>query len=147
MNDFGLVAQRAAEARLELMEELLGLECVGEKPEWPDDMLAPYCGCLTCQVRETLQAAWVVFLDYDVVRDQSSPADYEEGGRPPLHGEAGSRRPAEARDSGSKTALLSPSDAQAAIAAARPIILNALRGDLDKELALGWIEALFQPCP
>jgi len=54
-------AQRAAEARLEELERCLLLELDGEDPDaipWPEDMQAPYDGCSTCQVRETLAAAY-----------------------------------------------------------------------------------------
>ena len=57
MTDHGAEAQRAAEAWLLRLEECRHAEDDGEVVEWPTDLLAPYCGCETCQVRETLRAA------------------------------------------------------------------------------------------
>ena len=52
--DYGLEAQRAAEEHLSLCLEA----------EWDEEVddpsSAPFCGCLTCIVREVLHAAWPV---------------------------------------------------------------------------------------
>lgn len=47
------LAQRAAEARLELADNDLDNE-----PGTQDDLAGPYCGCYTCVIREVLDAAW-----------------------------------------------------------------------------------------
>ena len=57
MIDHGLEAHRAAEAHLEACWEALDAESEGEVVDWPD-ILAPFCGCRTCEVREVLHAAW-----------------------------------------------------------------------------------------
>jgi hypothetical protein len=52
-----LEAQARAEHRIEVLTtELYDMDEVPDDYESP--ALAPYCGCLTCQVRETLDAAW-----------------------------------------------------------------------------------------
>jgi hypothetical protein len=45
-------AQEAAELHLQACYEHI----LDGAPE-PDGLMAPFCGCLTCQVRETLHAA------------------------------------------------------------------------------------------
>lgn len=64
--DYGFEAQRAAECRLEACRAALDAADYGDAEEkqrypWPDDLTAPFCGCLTCEVRETLFAAWPFF--------------------------------------------------------------------------------------
>lgn len=65
--DWGLEAQRAAEARLAVLWEILdepdpetyeALELHLDPP-----MEAPFCGCETCVVRETLTAAWPIIME------------------------------------------------------------------------------------
>jgi hypothetical protein len=53
--DYAKLAQDAAERRLDALDQL---EFDGTP--LPDDIevLAPYCGCRTCLVREVLDAAW-----------------------------------------------------------------------------------------
>lgn len=48
-------AQRAAEERLEAAWALIHEE--GEEGEEPE-LAGPFCGCLTCEVREVLDAAY-----------------------------------------------------------------------------------------
>lgn len=55
--DYGLLAQKAAEAHLAELEGCLWEEGEGGNPQWPA-MAGPYCGCETCMIRETLFAAW-----------------------------------------------------------------------------------------
>lgn len=55
MTDHAHDAQQAAEHHLEACYALLNDE--EEEAEGPET-LAPFCGCFTCQVRETLHAAW-----------------------------------------------------------------------------------------
>jgi hypothetical protein len=55
MTDHAHDAQRAAETHLEECYAFLNDE---DGCEEPDELLAPFCGCFTCQVRETLVAAW-----------------------------------------------------------------------------------------
>ena len=58
--DWGVRAQRAAEAHLEACEEAL-YAAEGEEGEDQDEPgLGPYCGCTTCVVREVLYAAWPI---------------------------------------------------------------------------------------
>ena len=60
--DWGIEAQKAAEARLDALEEFA--EACDELPveKWPEhpNAAGPYCGCRTCVVRETLDAAWPI---------------------------------------------------------------------------------------
>ena len=63
--DYGILAQRAAEERLSILGELLDAEmedwdAIEARLEPPAQ--APYCGCGTCDVRETLVAAWPFLL-------------------------------------------------------------------------------------
>jgi hypothetical protein len=62
MKDVGQEMQRVAEAHLSACQEALWAEESGasdeEIPESP--ACGPFCGCDTCQVRETLFAAWPV---------------------------------------------------------------------------------------
>lgn len=51
MTDHAANAQQAAEKHLEACWASL------DDPELEPETLAPYCGCLTCEVRETLHAA------------------------------------------------------------------------------------------
>lgn len=53
-------AQAAGEARVAELDELLEREDAGEDVSWPADVVAPYDGCTTCQVREALAAALAV---------------------------------------------------------------------------------------
>ena len=55
--DYGREAHEAAEEHLEACWEALDAENEGEVIEWPNTA-GPFCGCLTCQIRETLHAAW-----------------------------------------------------------------------------------------
>ncbi len=50
--DYGHLAQQAAEEHLQAC--WANLDDDGEEPE----TAAPFCGCLTCEVRETLHAAY-----------------------------------------------------------------------------------------
>lgn len=54
-NDLDLQAQQAAEKHLEACYDWLEAED-GDVEE--PDMAGLFCGCLTCQVRETLHAAY-----------------------------------------------------------------------------------------
>ena len=64
--DHGFEAQQAAECRLEACRAALEAHDSGDAEEmrrypWPDNLTAPFCGCTTCEVRETLFAAWPIF--------------------------------------------------------------------------------------
>lgn len=63
--DLGVVAQRAAEARLRDVTDRYWAEQDGEdESAWDGfDGIAPYCGCDTCLVREVLFAAWPHMLE------------------------------------------------------------------------------------
>lgn len=52
-----LAAQRAAEERLELAYAILN-EDIDEDSELADQLAGPFCGCMTCEVREVLDAAY-----------------------------------------------------------------------------------------
>lgn len=55
-------AQQRAEHRLEtLTAEMYDIDELPEDYESP--AVAPYCGCLTCQVRETLDASWEPMME------------------------------------------------------------------------------------
>jgi hypothetical protein len=66
--DYAFLAHQAAAKRMRVLEELLDAE-----PDEADALtarldppLAPgvgYCGCGTCDIRETLAAAWPILLD------------------------------------------------------------------------------------
>lgn len=58
MTDHAMAAQRAAEEWLAELDECLYAEESEEEVEWPEKLLAPYDGCDTCRVRETLNAAY-----------------------------------------------------------------------------------------
>lgn len=62
--DWGAQAQQAAEERVNLCNEWLEWyeEGGGEapRPELPDPSVAPYCGCQTCLIRESLDASWPI---------------------------------------------------------------------------------------
>ncbi len=60
-DDLGQLAHQAAEKHLEACWEALDAESEGEVVDWPET-IAPFCGCLTCQVRETLSAAWPLLI-------------------------------------------------------------------------------------
>lgn len=51
--DHAMAAQRAAEEHLEACWAYEN----GDGPE-PEDLIAPFCGCMTCEVREVLNAAY-----------------------------------------------------------------------------------------
>lgn len=52
-------AQRAAEARVNDLEDRFHAEMDGDDDAWDGfEGAAPYCGCTTCLVREVLFAAW-----------------------------------------------------------------------------------------
>ena len=65
MRDFGLEAQRAAEAHLAACQEALwdyeSGEMQGEEDGSPAS--APFCNCDTCIVREVLHAAWPIIVE------------------------------------------------------------------------------------
>ena len=71
--DFGLEAQKAAEEHLMACQAALDFEDYGdyysgageefEAPEFPENMAAPYCGCETCVIRETLHVSWPILLE------------------------------------------------------------------------------------
>jgi len=54
--DFGMAAQAAAEAHLQACMDALDANDAGVA--WESPASAPFCGCDTCCVRETLYAAW-----------------------------------------------------------------------------------------
>ena len=55
-------AQRRADFRIEtLTAEMYDMDELPDDYESPAS--APYCGCLICQVRETLDAAWEPFME------------------------------------------------------------------------------------
>lgn len=57
-----LEAQKRAEFRLEVLTaELYDMDEL--PPDYESPALNPYCGCLTCQVRETLDAAMEPLLE------------------------------------------------------------------------------------
>ena len=63
MSDFGYEAQQAAEKHLDACQDALYAEESeeGDAAElWPAELLAPFCGCTTCVVREVLVAAWPI---------------------------------------------------------------------------------------
>lgn len=69
--DYGLEAQRAAEAHLEACWEALheqeDADMAGEwessaPDRWPVTA-GPFCGCETCVVREVLFAAWPILTE------------------------------------------------------------------------------------
>ena len=60
-----IAMQRAGEARLSAADEWLWVEGEGEWAEShgedmpvSPELAGPYCGCVTCMVREVLHAAW-----------------------------------------------------------------------------------------
>lgn len=55
MEDFGLEAQAAAEAHLDAC-----FYALDEETKSPAS--APFCGCDTCCIRETLHAVWPIML-------------------------------------------------------------------------------------
>lgn len=64
MTDWSVVAHQAAEDHLEECELWMSWfdegEPEGERPAGEDPSSAPYDGCQTCVIRETLHAAWPV---------------------------------------------------------------------------------------
>jgi hypothetical protein len=58
--DYGVLAQRAAEAHLEACEEALHAIEYESEADVDDPAIGPFCGCTTCVVREVLHAAWPV---------------------------------------------------------------------------------------
>lgn len=58
-------AQQVAEEHLAACLEAFDAESMGEDVEWPD-IRAPFDGCLTCQVRETLHAAMPILREIAV---------------------------------------------------------------------------------
>ena len=58
--DYGHLAQKAAEERLEACEVWLDYDPSEPEPEVPNPACGPYCGCTTCMVREVLDAAWPI---------------------------------------------------------------------------------------
>lgn len=81
-----LDAQRAAEKHLAACDDYMAeldecganLSAIEELVQrlGPDPALGPYCGCLTCQIRETLFAAWphvekAVLVEWGIRRNQS----------------------------------------------------------------------------
>lgn len=63
--DYGIEAQRAAEAHLEQCERALYVEDFKnpDDSQWPAAMGGPFCGCTTCMVREVLFAAWPILQE------------------------------------------------------------------------------------
>lgn len=65
-HDYGYEAQQAAEAHLDLCneweewEENGGEEGSLEAPKGENPAVGPYCGCITCTIREILHAAWPI---------------------------------------------------------------------------------------
>jgi len=59
--DYGLEAQQAAEAHL--AECWAAMEHEGEDVVILSPVSAPFCGCQTCEVRETLFAAWPFLVE------------------------------------------------------------------------------------
>jgi hypothetical protein len=63
MRDYEYEAHKAAEAHLAALGEALDLEEEGEpNVVWPDSA-GPYDGCQTCEIRETLYAAWPIMQE------------------------------------------------------------------------------------
>lgn len=59
--DWGLLAQEAAENHLYACDEWFDYEeGDGERPAGEPPSCAPYCGCLTCIIREVLSATWPI---------------------------------------------------------------------------------------
>lgn len=58
--DYGEAAHRAAMAHIEACED--ALVDVEDEPEPTSPASAPYCGCITCQVREALHAAFPILV-------------------------------------------------------------------------------------
>ena len=58
-------AQREAEDHLVRCWDWFYEQQDGEEPKRDDPAIAPFCGCMTCQVRETLAAA-TPFLEVKV---------------------------------------------------------------------------------
>ena len=71
IEDYGLAAQRVAEAHLAACSEGLYAEEEGESSDFESPASAPFCGCETCVVREVLYAAWPIIADA-VRAEQSS---------------------------------------------------------------------------
>jgi len=69
MPDWGVLAQKAAEKHLAACNEALFAIEDGQEVESPAS--APFCGCDTCQVRETLYAAWPILERWAV--EEGSP--------------------------------------------------------------------------
>ena len=67
MRDYGLEAQRAAEAHLEAIYEA---EFENEGEDSPS--IGPWDGCTTCVVREVLMVAWP-FLEHAALQDPPAP--------------------------------------------------------------------------
>jgi len=62
--DYGIKAQRAGELRLDACREWLDQEESGEAhPDDVDPSCGAFCGCLTCEVREVLEAAWPILAE------------------------------------------------------------------------------------
>jgi hypothetical protein len=58
--DYGLMAQKAAEAHLDRLDICLDQqEEDGDLVDWPESS-GPYDGCQVCVVRETLWIAWPI---------------------------------------------------------------------------------------
>lgn len=68
MRDLGYEAQQAAQKHLDLCDAAVwgdseDGEDAGDPESWPaSPASAPYDGCETCRIRETLHAAWSVLL-------------------------------------------------------------------------------------
>jgi hypothetical protein len=57
-------AQRDAERRLGALMELVYEDAEYDDPRWDGiEQAGPFCGCDTCQIRETLSAAWPHLLE------------------------------------------------------------------------------------
>lgn len=63
VEDFGVIAHKAAEAHLNECMAALDAEEEGDDSQWPEDMAGPFCGCQTCIIRETLHAAFPIIVE------------------------------------------------------------------------------------
>lgn len=77
--DWGKDAHDTAIAHLDRCDAWLAYfdegEPDGERPDFDDPSSAPYCGCQTCLVRETLHAAWPV-ID-EAIRSGDFDSDWD----------------------------------------------------------------------
>ena len=74
MDDFGLRVQRKAELHVAECEDAMDRRNMGEEVT-DDPASAPYCGCITCTVREVLYVAYEELLtaaEKDAVRHRDA---------------------------------------------------------------------------